>query len=173
MNFIKRKPQKVIIGSFHLNAMLLTSLVLLTSCSQMRDLLSSEKETEIIKKDAALTVPPILRLPSTQSQKSNPSNAVASVTHPTSKTKGSSNLVDKRDYFIVVGTYPSQDQALSTFVRLSSIGLPHATMESRSLKTGKLLHMVRLGPFHKQSEIDRVKDILVSDGLSQFKVVVN
>ncbi len=84
-----------------------------------------------------------------------------------------SSFNSKRNYFIVVGTYPSQDQALDTFVRLSSIGLSGATMESRSTKSGKNLHMVRLGPYHNQTDIDEAKDSLTSDGLSQFKVVEN
>ncbi len=78
-----------------------------------------------------------------------------------------------KNYYIVVGTYPDQNTALDTFVRLSSIGLPGATMESRATRAGKVLHMVRLGPYHKQEDIDRVKDSLTSDGLSQFKVVEN
>lgn len=78
-----------------------------------------------------------------------------------------------KNYFIVVGTYPSQEQAFDTFVRLSSIGLPGAAMESRKTKSGKNLHMVRLGPYHNQEDIDKVKDSLTSDGLSQFKVVEN
>jgi len=81
--------------------------------------------------------------------------------------------VNRKNYYIVVGTYPDQGQALDTFVRLSSIGLPGATMESRKTKSGKVLHMVRLGPYQKQEQIDKVKDSLTNDGLSQFKVVEN
>jgi len=81
--------------------------------------------------------------------------------------------VISKNYYIVVGTYPDQGQALDTFVRLSSIGLPGATMESRKTKSGKVLHMVRLGPYQKQEQIDKVKDSLTNDGLSQFKVVEN
>ena len=44
-------------------------------------------------------------------------------------------------------------------------------MESRVTKGGKNLHMVRLGPYFKQVDIDKAKDSLTSDGLSQFKVV--
>lgn len=79
----------------------------------------------------------------------------------------------KRNYFVIVGTYPDQNKALDTFVRLSSIGLPGATMESRKTKSGKSLHMVRLGPYHDQEQIDKVTGSLTNDGLSQFKVVEN
>jgi cell division protein FtsN len=146
------------------------SSLLLTSCSQVSGLLKSDSDSSA-EKDSALVVPPTLRLPNAQGS-SNNSTASAIATRKSS-TKSSSEAVDNKDYYVVVGTYPNQDQALDTFVRLSSIGLPHAAMESRKTKTGKMLHMVRLGPFHKQSEIDRVKDKLVSDGMSQFKVVIN
>ncbi len=44
-------------------------------------------------------------------------------------------------------------------------------MESRVTKTGKNLHMVRLGPYTNQEDIDKAKDSLTNTGLSQFKVV--
>lgn len=81
--------------------------------------------------------------------------------------------VSKGDrYYIVLGTYPDQSQAFDKFVRVSSIGLPKATIESRK-KGDSLLHMVRLGPFYKQDEIDHIKDRLKNDGLVNFKVVKN
>lgn len=75
-------------------------------------------------------------------------------------------------YYIVLGTYPDQAQAFEKFVRVSSIGLPKATIESRK-KSDTMLHMVRLGPFYKQDEIDHIKDRLQNDGLVDFKVVKN
>ena len=143
---------------------LIGSSILLSGCSEMGSLLKSDDA-----KDSALVVPPSLRLPNGENTATNATTARRT---PTAK-KVSNEVVDNKDYYVVVGTYPNQEQALDTFVRLSSIGLPHATMESRKTKAGKMLHMVRLGPFHKQSEIDRVKDKLVSDGMSQFKVVIN
>lgn len=108
-----------------------------------------------------LIIPPSLKQPASNTVSGTPQQAknVASM--------------QKKNYYIVVGTYPDQEQALDTFVRLSSIGLPGATMETRATKSGKVLHMVRLGPYQKQEDIDRVKDSLTSDGLSQFKVVEN
>lgn len=85
----------------------------------------------------------------------------------------SNRPVNKGDrYYIVLGTYPDQGQAFEKFVRVSSIGLPKATIESRK-KGDSLLHMVRLGPFYQQDEIDHVKDRLKNDGLVNFKVVKN
>jgi cell division protein FtsN len=148
----------------------LTSLsLLLTSCSQVSSLLKSNDDSA--DKDSALVVPPTLRLPDAQAGSAKATDPVITRRKSSSKSRG--EVIDSKDYYVVVGTYPNQSQALDTFVRLSSIGLPHAAMESRKTKAGKMLHMVRLGPFHKQSEIDRVKDKLVSDGMSQFKVVVN
>lgn len=144
---------------------LISSFLLLTSCSQVSGLLKSDDSSK--NKDSALVIPPTLRLPDVQVGE----NKVTTTAIKTAKV--SNEVIDNKDYYVVVGTYPNQEQALDTFVRLSSIGLPHATMESRKTKTGNMLHMVRLGPFHKQSAIDQVKDKLVSDGLSQFKVVIN
>lgn len=143
--------------------------LLLTSCSQLASLFkSNNKDTE---ETANLIVPPTLRLPS--EQKNDTAIASTQKSPASTEKKPTKEVIDHKDYFVVVGSYLNREQALDTFVRLSSIGLPHATMESRVTKSGKTLHMVRLGPFHKQSQIDAVKDQLVSDGMSQFKVVVN
>ncbi len=152
------------IKSLLMSLSLISSLFILTSCSQINGFLKSDDASE---KDTPLVIPPTLRLPNAE----NESNKTSSSTIATRKT--SNEVVDNKNYYVVVGTYPNQEQALDTFVRLSSIGLPYATMESRKTKAGSMLHMVRLGPFHKQSVIDKVKDKLVSDGMSQFKVVIN
>jgi len=144
---------------------LISLLFLLTSCSQVSGLLKSDDSSA--EKDPALVIPPTLRLPNVQG---NPNQTMKPTT---TARKIANEVIDNKNYYVVVGTYPNQEQALDTFVRLSSIGLPHATMESRKTKAGRMLHMVRLGPFHKQSAIDQVKDKLVSDGMSQFKVVIN
>ena len=147
---------------------IISTSILLSSCSEISGLLKSDDAKDSLKKDTTLVIPPSLRLP-------NDGGTATKATTGRKSTviKAKNEVVDSKDYYVVVGTYPNQDQALDTFVRLSSIGLPHATMESRNTKSGKKLHMVRLGPFHKQSEIDRVKDTLVNDGMSQFKVVIN
>ncbi|MEE9302831.1 MAG: RlpA-like double-psi beta-barrel domain-containing protein [Thiotrichaceae bacterium] len=75
-------------------------------------------------------------------------------------------------YYIVVGTYPTKDEAFDRFVRVSSIGLANAAMETRKLK-GRTLHMVRIGPFYDQDKIDNAKDRLRNDGLIKFNVVKN
>jgi len=114
-----------------------------------------------------LVIPPSLKVPTSNKKTSSVSQSRKRPTKPRLSAQPSKN------YYVVVGTYPEQDQALDTFVRLSSIGLSGATMESRATKSGKILHMVRLGPYQKQEDIDSVKDSLTSDGLSQFKVVEN
>ncbi len=75
-------------------------------------------------------------------------------------------------YYIVMGTYTSKDEALDRFVRVSSIGLSNAAMETRKLK-GRTMHMVRLGPYYEQDSIDNAKDRLKNDGLIKYKVVKN
>lgn len=128
------------------------------------------------KKDVAvndtLIIPPSLRT-SSSAKAPRPSTQAKPARLENRKRITTASYANHKNYYVVVGTYPSQDQALDTFTRLSSIGLPGAAMESRKTKSGKLLHMVRLGPYQKQEDIDRVKDSLTSDGLSQFKVVEN
>jgi len=119
-----------------------------------------------------LIIPPSLRVPGA-SLAPRPTKKIAGRTIQTNQKRPSTRITSGKNYYVVVGTYPDQEQALDTFVRLSSIGLPGATMESRKTKAGQVLHMVRLGPYQKQSDIDKVKDSLTSDGLSTFKVVEN
>ncbi|MCF6189244.1 MAG: SPOR domain-containing protein [Cocleimonas sp.] len=119
-----------------------------------------------------LIIPPSLRVPGA-STAPRPTKKVAGRTIQTNQKHPTARIASGRNYYVVVGTYPDQEQALDTFVRLSSIGLPGATMESRKTKAGQILHMVRLGPYQKQADIDKVKDSLTSDGLSTFKVVEN
>ena len=113
-----------------------------------------------------------MRQPGARNTSAAPQQAKApaqrkATTTPTRKTI----YKPSKNYYIVVGTYADQGEALDTFTRLSSVGLKGATMESRVTKTGKSLHMVRLGPYTNQEDIDKAKDNLTSTGLSQFKVV--
>jgi len=119
-----------------------------------------------------LIIPPSLKTPVGTTSGTTNNTARRARVAPQS-TNNRRSTVAKRNYYVIVGTYPDQNVALDTFVRLSSIGLPGATMESRKTKSGKSLHMVRLGPYHDQEQIDKVTNSLTSDGLSQFKVVEN
>ena len=148
----------------------LASAGILTSCSQVSQSIKSvtkfgsqEEESYRASEQASLVVPPALALPQGVARTSN-------YQQPTPNT-ATRALASNKNYYVVVGTYPDSEQAMDTFIRLSSIGLPNATMESRETRTGKSLHMVRLGPFKRQAQIDKVKDSLMSDGLTQFKVV--
>lgn len=153
--------------------------VSLSACSQMGKVGSQKKPFD---EDNALVIPPSLKMPSgvkgTRQQQRTVSTpkrirTTKSIRTPRTQTTRSKANPNAKNYYVVVGTYPSQEEALDTFVRLSSIGLPNSTMETRMTKSGKRLHMVRLGPFQDQHKIDKVKDSLLSDGLSQFKVVEN
>ena len=149
---------------------LLACASFLASCSQISQSVKSvtkfgsqEEESYMASEQSSLVVPPALALPSGTSSASNYQQATRSAARSAS--------VSNKNYYVVVGTYPDSQKAMDTFIRLSSIGLPNATMESRQTRTGKNLHMVRLGPFKRQAQIDKVKDSLISDGLTQFKVV--
>ena len=148
---------------------LLACVGVLASCSQVSKSVKSVTKLggqQDASEQSDIVIPPALALPSGVSRTNNYQPK------PIQKTSGSSAISNK-NYYVVVGTYPNPEKAMDTFIRLSSIGLPNATMESRQTKTGKSLHMVRLGPFKRQSQIDKVKDSLRSDGLTQFKVVEN
>jgi len=121
--------------------------------------------------DDTLVIPPSLKIP-VDGVEQGSKQAKTSTQQPQAATMRKAANSGK-NYYIVVGTYPDQGEALDTFVRLSSIGLKGATMESRVTKSGNSLHMVRLGPYTNQEDIDKTKDSLTSDGLSQFKVVEN
>ena len=121
-----------------------------------------------------MVVPPSLKMPGTgnnttlsASNSRVPTATTAPVTRRATVNKAIARP-NAKNYYVVVGTYPSQQEAMDTFIRLSSIGLPNSTMETRTTKSGKRLHMVRLGPFQDQAKIDKVKDSLISDGLSPF-----
>jgi cell division protein FtsN len=153
-------------------------LAMLTACSQTRSLSKLGSQNEAIKEDSSLIVPPSLKMPGSSNNKATASTRIpvaktaaqVPVTHRAAVKKAIARP-NAKNYYVVVGTYPSQQEAMDTFIRLSSIGLPNSTMETRTTKSGKRLHMVRLGPFQDQVKIDKVKDSLISDGLSQFKVV--
>jgi len=171
----KMKTNKLISSA---GILLIASTLAISGCSimdkagkQARKMTSfgsqQSADTSSIAVNETLIIPPSLKTPAGATNRSS-----GRIATPRKAVKQRSN-VEKRNYFVIVGTYPDQEKALDTFVRLSSIGLPGATMESRKTKTGKSLHMVRLGPYHDQEQIDKVTNSLTSDGLSQFKVVEN
>lgn len=163
-------------------ALILCSLTL-TACSQVgsssQEITKFGSQNKSIKEDSTLVVPPSLKMPTSNptkqgsSSNNKPSTKQVQTPAPRKQTVARKSSQSKKDYYVVVGTYPSMQEAMDTFVRLSSIGLPNSTMETRMTKAGQRLHMVRLGPFRDQAKIDKVKDSLLSDGLSQFKVVEN
>lgn len=181
MNIIKNKGDNMMKNNklfVTVGVVLLVSSVGMSGCSVMdkagksvRKMTSfgsqQSADTSSVAVNETLIIPPSLK---TSANTSSPAGSRAST--PRLAVKKASPVA-KRNYFVIVGTYPDQDKALDTFVRLSSIGLPGATMESRKTKSGKVLHMVRLGPYHDQEQIDKITDSLTSDGLSQFKVVEN
>ena len=130
--------------------------------------------------DNSLIVPPTLKIPAgssanTSAAAARPSQQKQRTTQQATRTVQPKKAVynSNANYYIIVGTYPDQLDALDTFTRLSSIGLKGATMESRRTKAGSLLHMVRLGPYSRQEDIDKAKDSLTNTGMSQFKIVKN
>ena len=131
---------------------------------------SQQSSTNSVAVNEELIIPPSLRVPASASAPKAPASSVKTNQQRPAAAKAS---VSNKNYYVVVGTYASQPQAFDTFVRLSSIGLPGAAMESRKTKKGQVLHMVRLGPYQNQESIDKVTNSLTSDGLTQFKVVEN
>jgi len=154
----------------NLSILLLISISGLSGCS----VFDRGSDRGVANVDEKLVIPPSLKGssgPNTVNPKSVQTPTRARPQSSAQKRK----TVYKPDgnYYIIVGTYPDQLEALDTFTRLSSIGLKGATMESRRTKAGTLLHMVRLGPYTKQQDIDEAKDSLTNTGMSQFKIVKN
>ena len=101
-------------------------------------------------------------LAKTTTVKSRPTNS--SSTH--TKTYSASDKI----FYIVVGTYKTNNEAIDMFVRLSSIGISKTEMAT-AYASNRELHMVRVGPLHGQDQIDNIKDRLTQDGLTSFRVV--
>ncbi len=157
-----------------ISLLLITTVTGLSGCSMISQVGKSARNMTIfggnkdtVATDSTLVIPPSLREPGT-SDTATPQQAT---NRKKTTTTRQSTYKSTKNYYIVVGTYADQVEALNTFTRLSSIGLKGATMESRKTKSGDFLHMVRLGPYTKQEDIDKAKDSLTSTGLSQFKVV--
>ena len=126
--------------------------------------------------DNSLIVPPTLKIPAGSTANTSvaaPQKQRTVQQAPRAAQPKKAVYQSNANYYIIVGTYPDQLDALDTFTRLSSIGLKGATMESRRTKAGSLLHMVRLGPYTRQEDIDKAKDSLTNTGMSQFKIVKN
>ncbi len=165
--------RKIKIGT---SIVLITTFAGLSGCSVLskvgksaRNMTTFGSNKSTAGTDDTLVIPPSLRQPGTVNTKAAPQQAQT----PVQRSATTSKAVYKpsKNYYIVVGTYADQGEALDTFARISSIGLKGATMESRVTKTGNKLHMVRLGPYTNQEDIDKAKDNLTSTGLSQFKVI--
>ena len=164
---------------------LLLSVAILSGCSTFNQMGKSARNmtnfggTNPADIDNTLIIPPTLKIPASSSDQPVARRRANSAPKPQAKQPQRSTQPRKAvyqpnaNYYIIVGTYPDQLDALDTFTRLSSIGLKGATMESRRTKAGSLLHMVRLGPYSKQEDIDKAKDSLTNTGMSQFKVVKN
>lgn len=160
------KNRKKHIINYALFMIILASLV---GCS------SFGRSKQSAQVDNKLIIPPTLKVPANHSKRANTKKVARVKSYSRQGQARGTKAVARsnQNYYIIVGTYPDHGEALDTFVRLSSIGLEGATMESRKTKSGRNLHMVRLGPFNNQVDIDKAKDSLTNDGLSQFKVVMN
>ncbi len=168
----KRSSKKLLISS---TIILSASISGCSTFSQVgksaRSLTSFGQQSGGVAVNESLIIPPSLKMPGAAPRAA--ARTPRTSARQTNQKRPQASNYSGRNYYVVVGTYGDQPQAFDTFVRLSSIGLPGATMESRKAKSGKMLHMVRLGPYQKQESIDKVTNSLTSDGLTQFKVVEN
>lgn len=153
---------------------LLATITGLSGCSTLKKMGKSARNmtdfsnNEVAGTDDKLVIPPSLKEPAGAG--STPAKRTAKPAQQANRPVATAPQTNG-NYYIIVGTYPDQLEAIETFTRLSSIGLKGATMESRRTKAGAILHMVRLGPYTKQEEIDEAKDNLTNTGMSQFKIV--
>ncbi|MBK8452535.1 MAG: RlpA-like double-psi beta-barrel domain-containing protein [Thiofilum sp.] len=73
-------------------------------------------------------------------------------------------------FYVIVGSYPTQAQAVDTYVRLAAAGLRKSEMATAQFQ-GREVHQVRIGPLYTQGEIDNVKNTLEGNGLAKFRVI--
>jgi len=73
-------------------------------------------------------------------------------------------------FYVIAGTYPSNNEAVKMFGRLLSIGINQTEMAT-AYGDNQTFYMVRIGPLYGQDQIDNIKDRLTQDGLTSFKVV--
>ncbi len=73
-------------------------------------------------------------------------------------------------FYIIVGSYPTQSEAVDTYVRLAAAGLGKSEMATAQFQ-GREVHQVRIGPLYTQGEIDNVKNTLEGNGLAKFRVI--
>ena len=147
---------------------LVGTLITTTSCSYFN---KKPDNTTTEETSRALSLPPALKKPQSRASVS----VAKKIQKPAIKTSRTiaapSVIIPGKDYYIVVGTYPDNDQALDMFIKMSSLGFSNTAMETRKTPQGLSLHMVRLGPFNNQESIDKTRDTLSKAGMTQFKVV--
>ena len=73
-------------------------------------------------------------------------------------------------FYVIVGSYPTQAEAVDTYVRLAAAGLRKSEMATAQIQ-GREVHQVRIGPLYTQGEIDNVKNTLEGNGLAKFRVI--
>ena len=161
------------------NIVLIITVSGLSGCSTLSQVGKSARNlttfggNSVTEVDNDLIIPPSLKLPAEAKPKQTASSIPARQVATKQPQPKKAAYSPDGNYYIIVGTYSDQLDALDTFTRISSIGLKGATMESRRTKAGSLLHMVRLGPYSNQKDIDEAKDSLTNSGMSQFKIVKN
>ena len=101
-----------------------------------------------------------------------PTQVATTKSRPSNKSVGynKTHTASEKVFYIVVGTYRTNNEAVDMFVRLSSIGISKTEMAT-AYGNNRELHMVRVGPLYGQDQIDNIKDRLTQDGLTSFKVV--
>lgn len=93
-----------------------------------------------------------------------------SISYQQPKTYAKAHDQQSKAFYVVVGRYTNNNDAIDMFVRLSSIGISKAEMAT-AFGTNRELYLVRVGPLYSQDHIDNIKDRLTQDGLTNFKVV--
>jgi len=155
-------------SKLYLLSTLAVTLISTSSCSYF-----TKNTKNITSASNEMSFPPTLKKPPSRpplkTAKSTPRGVITKATVKTPSPVINAN----KNYYVVVGTYPNNDQALDQFIKMSSLGFTNTAMETRKTRQGNSLHMVRLGPFNKQNDIDKTTATLSNAGMTQFKVVEN
>jgi rare lipoprotein A len=111
------------------------------------------------------------KIPNTPSaSKTTPTNKPAITRPRPAKSYAKMSNTSGPIFYVVVGTYRTNNEAVDMFVRLLSIGINKTEMAT-AYGNNRELYMVRVGPLYGQDQIDNIKDRLTQDGLTSFKVV--
>ena len=131
-----------------------------TSADPVGDLVKAKADAS-----AKAAAPPPPAAPAAASATSATSAAAATAASPATAATG-----DPFNYFVQAGAFRTPEDAEQQRIKLSLLGLPARVSERE--QSGRIVYRVRLGPFDKKDDADKVKVRLDTSGLESTLVRV-